>query len=393
MERCFRGGNLLVLADSKGRLISSSADVEFAYASARVRMLEQRMLSRSDIERLLVAPSVRHALEILADTEYSTAVGVARDAGVGLDYERIFSAELERVYGLVFSFAPGEYLLGIWVARHAFHNLKSLLKASLQQVPVDPDTLFSSSPVPQAFLEATVASALEEPPKAGLPRAQRPPRQSPGKASTRDARLVLADYLEEAAETAIDAYSRYRAPEEIDQMVDAVYQRYLIELTDQPAASFLRGWVARFADVTNLRTFVRFAIARRPSESLSRSLLDGGMVSRELFLLAYTEGQDEEGRLDQLFRLLGNTPYARLAVEGWQAYQKDGLLYTLESTTDQSLLDYLREAKRQPFGVAPVWAYLMAKEQEIRLLRFILVGKGAGLSEAQLRERISNVQA
>ena len=119
-----------MLAGSHATQTSNKTDVPFAYSSARVRMLKQRMLSRADVERLLTAPSVQAGMRVLADTEYASAIAAV---GRSDDYELVLSAELQRVYDLVTSFAPQQELLKMWAARLAFLGLKMLLKAGLQK--------------------------------------------------------------------------------------------------------------------------------------------------------------------------------------------------------------------------------------------------------------------
>ncbi len=364
--------------------LSGSSDVPFAYASARVRMLEQRMLTRADIERMLTAASIRDCLRVLAETEYAAGMGTTKD------YEVILAAELRRVYDMVTSFAPEPELLQMWAARHAFLSLKTLLKAALQRTAVAEGGLPLWAPVEQEWLEETVKRALEasaepdndhETVEVEIDRA----------AQAEEEESMLRIYLVEAAEEAVSAYSEYGAPEEIDIAVDACYQRYLVDLTSAPQATFLRGWVQRFADVTNLRTFIRFALAEHAADKLMRSLLVGGSLSPEDLVRTYTEGRDSEGRMEGLSQLLVGTEYAELVAAGRGLYKENGLLYGLEREMEDFLQEHLDSAKHQAFGVGPVWGYLMAKEREVRLIRLILVGKSAGLDEEQLRERISYV--
>lgn len=363
-----------MLAGSQAIQMSNTADVPFAYASARVRMLEQRMLSRGDVERLLTAPSVHAGLRVLADTEYASAMATMEETD---DYELMLSAELQRVYASVTSFAPQSELLRMWVARYAFLALKMLLKAGFQQETVDDRLLPLWISVERAWLQETARRAIDE-------------ELETDADDVTDSKELKAHLLR-AARAAAGAYRLYQAPEEIDHAVDALYQQYLMSLTDHPQSVFLRGWVVRFADVTNLSTYVRFAVAGRSEDSLARALLPGGIIASQHILKAYVEAEEPQERYESLSQVLVGTAYAPLLAEGWQAYQKEGLLYGMERLMDRFLQRHLDLARFQPFGLGAVWAYLMAKEREVRLIRLILVGKSAGLSEEQLRERIDYV--
>jgi V/A-type H+-transporting ATPase subunit C len=332
------------------------------------------MLSRADVERLLTAPSVQAGMRVLSDTEYASAIAAV---GRSDDYERVLSAELQRVYDFVASFAPQEELLKMWAARFAFLGLKTLLKAGLQGQDVADALLPAWMPVERGRLRQTVERVLDD-------------ETEFADEDTTDMQ-GLETYLSQAAKAAVEAYQRHQAPEEIDHSVDMRFQQYLLDLTESREATFLRDWVVRFADVTNLTAFVRFAVAKRPAESLGRALLPGGSMSSERVLEAYAVSEEAQERVEALLQVLTNTPYASLLTQGWRAYQEEGLLYGMERMADGFLREYLDSARHQPFGIGVVWSYLMAKEREVRLIRLILAGKSAGMSERQLRERIEHV--
>lgn len=376
-------------------------DMRFAHAAARVGILETRLLDRGRIERLLETSGVDEVLRLLAETEYGPAVAALKG---GDDYEAALSAELERAYALVGSFAPEPRLLEAWAARNAFHNLKALLKASLRGEPVEPAALAPASPVARDVLESAVGAALARGgpggggstgPAALLPVVPAiPPRvRIGGSVGERISGPELGGFLARAAGAAVLAFRARGGPEDVDQAVDLVYQEYLLACAAVPGAEFLRGWVERWTDLTNLRTFLRFALGRRGAETLARALLPGGSLPAGQLAGAYAGTEEEGARLAALEALVGGTPYAGVVAEGLRRFEAEGLLSGFERAADLFLLQYLRGARRLAFGMAPVWAYLMTKEQEVRVLRLILVGKTAGLTREKLRERLSDVYA
>ncbi|MDI6871220.1 MAG: V-type ATPase subunit [Bacillota bacterium] len=378
------------------------ADMRFAHAVARIRVLEQRLLDRGRLERLLEAADAGEVLHLLAETEYGAAAAAVKG---GQDYEHALAAELQRVYALVKSFSPEPRLLEAWAARHTFHNLKAVLKAALRGEAAEEGTLSPLGAMDRGRLEAVAAEAVGEgaarPGQAAAPVAVSLPTVPAGPPQVRVGGTVgervagpeVEGYVTRAAKTAVAAYRSFGGPEEIDQAVDRAYQEYLLALARVPGAEFLRGWVERWTDLANLRTFLRFALAGRDAGTLLRALLPGGAVPVERLVEAYESAPAPRARLEALQVLAARTPYGGLVSEGISRFEAEGLLHGFERLMDLYLLDYLRRAKRETFGLAPVWAYLMAKEQEVRLLRLILVGKSAGLSPERLRERMSDVYA
>lgn len=65
-----------------------------------------------------------------------------------------------------------------------------------------------------------------------------------------------------------------------------------------------------------------------------------------------------------------------------------GSLTACERECDNALTRYLGDARRVPFGVETVIAYLYAKEAELTAIRTILAGRRAGLDGAVIRERL-----
>jgi V/A-type H+-transporting ATPase subunit C len=377
----------------------SGGDLRFAHAAARVRVLELRLVDRGRVERLLEASSVGEALRILAETEYGPAVAALKG---GADFEQALASELQRVYSLVESFAPEPRLLNAWAARHAFHNLKALLKAHLLGETPAGTALSPLSRVPVEQLAGMVSAVTGEAGQTGpgevsipLPAVPLGPPQVRvgGAVGERVSGPASAPYLIRAAEAAVADYRAHEGPEELDQAVDRVYQEYLVALAGSSGTAFLRGWVARWADLTNLRTFLRFALAGREATSLRRALLDGGLMGLDHLERAYRGASGPAERLKTVLTLPEAAPYRQVVEEGLRLFEAEGLLHGFERASEAFLLEYLRQAKHETTGFAPVWAYLMAKEQEVRLLRLILVGKSAGVSPAELRERVSDVYA
>ena len=64
-------------------------------------------------------------------------------------------------------------------------------------------------------------------------------------------------------------------------------------------------------------------------------------------------------------------------------------VYTLlEKLCDDLRIRYIRDAKYITAGLAPIAAFHIAKESEIKNLRMVLTGKAAGLSDEIMKERL-----
>ncbi|MCD5401870.1 V-type ATPase subunit, partial [candidate division NPL-UPA2 bacterium] len=85
---------------------------------------------------------------------------------------------------------------------------------------------------------------------------------------------------------------------------------------------------------------------------------------------------------------LSPTLYGALVSAGIKYWQENRSWSELERLADNCLLSYLRRAKYVVFGLEPLIAYLLARENEIKMLRIIMVGKLNGLPTDLLRSRL-----
>jgi V/A-type H+-transporting ATPase subunit C len=68
--------------------------------------------------------------------------------------------------------------------------------------------------------------------------------------------------------------------------------------------------------------------------------------------------------------------------------EKDFNLDYFDRLADDFVLDYVRGAKLISIGIEPLVGYMMAKENEVKIVRIILAGKLAGLSSETIRKRL-----
>jgi len=61
---------------------------------------------------------------------------------------------------------------------------------------------------------------------------------------------------------------------------------------------------------------------------------------------------------------------------------------TIEKLFDNKLIEYVKSAKYISYGIEPLAAYLIAKENEIKIARIIMAGKLAGIPSELIRERM-----
>ena len=129
-------------------------------------------------------------------------------------------------------------------------------------------------------------------------------------------------------------------------------------------------------DVANIKAAVRCRVMQKPRDFLERAVAQAGTLDTRALVDAAAQS------LDALYAYLDNTDYAG-AVEALK-----NSMAAFERWCDDQLIQMIRPQRYNYFGIEPLAAYILGRENEIRMVRLILSAKINGLSDDILRERL-----
>lgn len=317
---------------------------EYAYASARIRALENRMVGRERVERLLEARDGDEVMERLA--EYGLGSRESLEAR-----ETVLTAALRAAYDEVESSVPDPALFRYFRYPYDCNNLKASIKCAARGISAA-DLLFDFGTVPADEVETLLREGKYD---------KFPPAMAA------------------AVPVALELYHKTGDPRRIDTALDrACFEDMLaVAMGDDTLLSWLRTRV----DLTNILMTVRI-LRMNPGEGgvgfLAESLLPGGTLSAHILSAACREGEE------RLWTLVQSTAYhGLLQVEG-----DPRPLFALERAADDLYMERVRRDAKTPFGVPVAAGYLVGWETAVKNIRIILAAKDAGLSPSVLRERI-----
>ena len=330
-------------------------DTRYAYAVGKIRMLETRFLDKSRFDNLIDARDAEEAVRTLSDTDYGSFLSELKDVR---DFETALNGELKNVLCLISNLSQDAELTDIFRLRHDFHNLKALLKIKY----------LGSRPLNTGHPPLMDAGLIEP--------------EKLRKIIEEDNYKELPRELRAATEKAIKIFEETHNARRIDTVIDR--EMYIlfsqrIGNHDQP---FLREYFRIHVDLTNIKTLLRGRESGIDRSFFEEVFLEGGGLEKSLFLKSYEESRDN------FVPLFSSTPYETVVSEGTRYRQENRSWSELERLSDNYLLSFLRQAKYIIFGLEPVIAYLLAKENEIKMLRMIMVGKLNGLPADLLRSRL-----
>ncbi|MBE6633611.1 MAG: hypothetical protein E7620_04615 [Ruminococcaceae bacterium] len=322
---------------------------ELVYQSARLSILEMRMIGAARMERLLESGSLAECLRLLE--EFGVAVRYRED-GAFLR-EQTLSDRLSRVYEELLG-DESKPFLRLWLYPYDCNNLKSVIKCLSRGVDFE-GMLFNCGTIPRNDLIGAVRG--------------------------HDFSLLPEAFAEAAREAAV-TLATTGDPQTVDFILDRACYAAMLKEAEESGVAYAALLVRRKIDLTNLTVCVRLMRMVKPHallRVLEQAYLPGGSLSYEE-LAALCEG-DEEGFWKRLSR--GEYGFLANALRGASAS-----LSEIERAADNSMINYLKERRRGALGSEVLLGYLLGSEYEVRNLRILLSGLEIGLSEQALRERI-----
>ena len=318
-------------------------DTAYLTVSARIRAMENQLLTPARMEQILQARDDQEVERLLAECGYpafDVTSASAMDAAIQAARQALFE-DLKEL--------PSQSLVELFRIKYDYHNLKALLKGSFEDVK---HILMDQGRVNGSIL----AEALRE---GG----------------------TLPGRLGEAAEEGREVLHTTRDPQLMEIVLDRWYYRELLETAEKDGSDFLLGYVRLMIDSANLRALVRSLRMGKSPQFLAPVLVEGGEIPTEEILAVSAESGTG------LAERWASTPLGRAAESGAEAL-KGGALTEFEKRCDDAVSAYLSDARFVPFGEEPVLAYLAAREAEFTNLRILLLGRSMGLEAEVIRSRL-----
>ena len=128
--------------------------------------------------------------------------------------------------------------------------------------------------------------------------------------------------------------------------------------------------------------YLRLKLLDEPTEEFGEYFTSFGRIDRELFHSAAGEPIEAQGKV------FADTDYGTLIADGLEDFKERGTLFRFESMIKNYLLERLLDGRRITFGVEPLLAYFALRENEIRVIRTIIVARLNGIKPETLRERL-----
>ncbi len=315
---------------------------DFAYAAGRVGVLQQRLLSASDVDRLLGART---------DAELRTVFGE-------LAFTRVVTSDMESLDELIPRMEQ-------WLHRELEDMLPTERAPTLGILWLKEDAPLIASLLKQqmGFAKSNVASEAKSP-------------------SSYDPELLRALILENKPHHSLPQHlilfvqrqkmKEHQTPALIDASVARYVARTQTELAKESGSAPLQLYVKHQIDLQNIR------IARRlkDSDDASKIFLPGGEVKPELLI----------GDRRKTAAALRGTSLHFAFTEAFETVEDSSI--AVERSLVKALAHDIAQMRANILGLEAAFAYAIIALSQLRILRTIVIGKRAGLSSAEIREML-----
>jgi V/A-type H+-transporting ATPase subunit C len=323
----------------------------YPYASARVKALEGKLITRDRIARVIEAKDFDAAMRSLGE------LGYGQPAAVGASFEQLISKELAETDVLLGAISPSETFTRIMRTERDFYNMKVLIKLLMQDKPLDSMML-----TPGNIPVKTLRRALSENSYRDLP----------------DTMTAGMHYIDRKFAIAADASI-------VGIALDRAYAKEIRGLLREFGDPLVTEYFQAFFDLSNFIALMRVRASDYNRESFERVFVKGGTIDRSVFAKAFDVA-------DENVLAAALTGEARSAMGlAMIEYQKTGSLYMLEKARDDYLLSLLEKARNDMFGIGPLMGYYIAKQREAAAVRMVMTGKLGGISAETVTERLKEL--
>lgn len=320
-----------------------SEPLDFIYAVARIRCKELELLTKQDIEQLMACTAYDDCLKVLADKGWGNSDEASAEA--------LLSYEAEKTWLLIRELTPDLTPFDVLIFPIDYNNLKAVIKAAITGVTPHNAYLGGGSVSPE-----TMWKAIEEKNFKRLP-----------------------ETMQQAAETAYQTFLQTEDGQLCDAILDHACLAGILNRGTNNNNDILQHYAELTVAISNIKIAVRCCKTRKNSTFIHTALVPCKTLDTSRLQIAAGKS------LDEVYTYLMHTPYAA-AVDALKTSYS-----AFEKWCDDKVMTLVKEQKTNPFTIGPLFAYVIARQNEIATVRIILSGKLNDIDDTIIKERLRDM--
>ncbi len=314
---------------------------QYTYAVARIRALEVSLFSNSGIDQLMACQTYEQCLQLLSEKGWG-------DTETGLNAEAMLSREEEKIWEIVKELHIPMETFNVLSYPKLFHNLKAAIKEVCTE-EMERHIFYDDVSIPGEEMLAIVKEKEFD----------RLPKE-----------------MQEAAGEAYESLLHTRDGQMCDVIIDRAALEAIKKAGREAKDAIIKDYAESTVAVADIKIAVRSAKTAKSLDFMNRAMAECDSLSVGQLSKAALGG------MDAVREYLQGTEYT----EGADALAESPSAF--ERWCDNRIIQTISPQKYKAFGIGPVVAYVIARQNEIKTVRIILSGKQNGLSDESIRERV-----
>ena len=316
---------------------------DYIYAVARVRSKELSLLSRQDIDQLMACRGFDECLRVLSDKGWGGAEGSSAEA--------VLAQEEEKTWAFIRELTEDLTPFSVLLYPIDYNNLKAAIKCVVTDAPPQDVFLSGGSIDPQAMMRCVRENDFSSLPPA----------------------------MAEAADEAYHTLLQTGDGQLCDVLLDRACLSGVLQCGKESGNELLSQYAELKVAVSNIKTAVRACKTGKTKAFIDEALAPCGSLDVSSLAAAACKS------VEDIYGYLSSTPYSGAAEKLKESYS------AFEKWCDDQVMDLIKEQKRNPFTIGPLFAYVLARQNEVSTVRIILSGKLNELDDGMIRERLRDM--
>lgn len=316
----------------------------YTYAVSRIHARESDLLSKNDIEQLITCPDFDAAIKYLTERGYG-------NDRIYSDFDELREDETEKMWNLIHELVPDTKPFETIFRPIDYHNLKAAVKMVFTSETKTDYFRIGGTVEPEVILEAVKHKSFSE----------------------------LPEFLREPAEIAVNKFAKTTDGQESDIYIDkACLERMIRDGTDSKV-DIIRDYTELYVALCNIKIAVRGAKMMKHKQFFNNALVKCRSIDIDSLGSAAAKG------LDEIYKYLEHSDYHE-AVDKLKISMSE-----FEKWSDNLIMNLIKNQKSNPFTIQPLFAYILAKQNELKAVQIVLAGKKNELDNEFIRERIRDL--
>ena len=317
----------------------------YVYEVARIRALETSLLKDTDIEQLISLGTYEQCIQFLEEKSW----GNSDSKGDG---ERILAAEEDKIWALIKEFKIDLRQFAVLSIPKLYHNLKAAVKAAVRR-PKGISIYYDTNPSGEEMRAAIQEGNYK----------------------------LLPDDMQEVAKEAYESLVHTGDGQLCDIVIDRACMEAIYLAGHRSKIDIIKDYAESVVAVANIKIAVRAQMTGKSADFMKRAMSSCDSINTDALIKAAIAGKDE------IAAYLATTPYR----DGVDALKSSQSIF--ERWCDNRIIRAIKPQKYNAFTLGPIFAYVIARQNEIKTIRIVLTGKQNDLSEEAIRERVREMYA